>query len=213
MAPRCYSLPCRGGCSPTQLGCSPMQPGCSPMQPHAPPSRRRAAARSRPGAPAHGLAPLPHLRSAVARAARTGNLNPDPDLHPNLNPNPSPGPNPNPSPSPNPNPNSVQAIGYAAMSGAVSHWFFFRDQPSERQRLPVTGSLWRAVRLPWGSLACNPMTSRLQPHVSRLQPHVFEAATACTRGCDRMCPGALPPGQSRLRRAPGCANAIRANRL
>ena len=40
----------------------------------------------------------------------------------------------------------AQAIGYAAISGAVSHWFFFRDQPSERQRLPVAGSLWRAVR-------------------------------------------------------------------
>jgi len=133
-----------------------LQPHIPRLQPHAPPSRRRAAARSQPGEPAHGLAPLPHLRCAVARAARAGNPNPDLAFHSSLKPNPSPGPDPSPNPTPSPNPNSVQAIGYAAMSGAVSHWFFFRDQPSEHQRLPVAGSLWRAVRLPPG--AASPAT-------------------------------------------------------
>ena len=67
----------------------------------------------------------------------------------------------------------MQAIGYAAMSGAVSHWFFFRDQPSERQRLPVVGSLWRAVRL-------------LPGQSPRLQPYVPEAAASCARGRSHM---------------------------
>ena len=47
---------------------------------------------------------------------------------------------------------TVHAIGYAAMSGAVSHWFFFRHT-SEREAFPLLGALYRAVRFHLGSLA------------------------------------------------------------
>ena len=91
---------------------------------------------------------------------------------------------------------SVQAIGYAAMSGAVSHWFFFRDQPSERQRLPVAGSLWRAVRFHLGSLAFGALLVALVQFVrlvfewvdqqtKRLQQgsETAKVAIKCTRCC------------------------------
>jgi len=90
----------------------------------------------------------------------------------------------------------VQAIGYAAMSGAVSHWFFFRDQPSERQRLPVVGSLWRAVRFHLGSLAFGALLVALvqlvrlifewvDQQTKRLQQgsETAKVAIKCTRCC------------------------------
>ena len=47
----------------------------------------------------------------------------------------------------------VRAIGWTAMSGAVSHWFFFRDNPSARSRCPILLSLWRTLRYHLGSVA------------------------------------------------------------
>ena len=154
MAPRCYSIICRGGCSLTYLGCSPTYLGCSP-------THHRAGAALLPDLNPESLRTgllLFHIFGVLwlAQLVQATNPNPDLALHSNLKPNPSPGPDPSPNPTPSPKPNSVQAIGYAAMSGAVSHWFFFRDQPSEHQRLPVAGSLWRAVRLPPG--AASPAT-------------------------------------------------------
>lgn len=46
----------------------------------------------------------------------------------------------------------VGAFGWTATSGAVSHWFFFRGT-RERQRWPLTASLWRALRFHAGSIA------------------------------------------------------------
>mmetsp|Transcript_5468 Transcript_5468/g.13380 ORF Transcript_5468/g.13380 Transcript_5468/m.13380 type:complete len:806 (-) Transcript_5468:94-2511(-) len=47
----------------------------------------------------------------------------------------------------------VQAISWTAMSGAVSHWFFFRNDPTERTCAPVLCSLYRTLRFHLGSLA------------------------------------------------------------
>jgi len=44
-------------------------------------------------------------------------------------------------------------IGFTALSGSVSHWFFFRDDPEVKTRVPLTRSLGRVVRYHLGSIA------------------------------------------------------------
>ena len=47
----------------------------------------------------------------------------------------------------------VNAIAWTSMSGAVSQWFFYRDDPSERSCFPVFSALYRTLRFHLGSLA------------------------------------------------------------
>jgi len=90
---------------------------------------------------------------------------------------------------------TVQAVGYAAMSGAVSHWFFFRHT-SEREAFPLLGALYRAVRFHLGSLALGALivalvqTARValefvDQQSKRLQQgsKTAEVAIKCTKCC------------------------------
>ena len=47
----------------------------------------------------------------------------------------------------------VNAVGWTGMSGAASHWFFFRQHAAQKMRFPVFCSLWRVVRYHLGSVA------------------------------------------------------------
>jgi len=44
-------------------------------------------------------------------------------------------------------------ITFMAMSGATSHWFFFREDPSARTKAPLLRSLWRTFRYHLGTIA------------------------------------------------------------
>jgi Pyruvate/2-oxoacid:ferredoxin oxidoreductase delta subunit len=47
---------------------------------------------------------------------------------------------------------SVKNIGWTSMSGSVSHWFFFRDDPSDKTRFPLMRALGQVFRYHLGSI-------------------------------------------------------------
>jgi len=47
---------------------------------------------------------------------------------------------------------SFNNIGWTAMSGSVSHWYFFRDDPEAKTRAPLLRSLGRVIRYHLGSI-------------------------------------------------------------
>jgi len=47
----------------------------------------------------------------------------------------------------------VQAAAWTTMSGAVCHWYFFRNDEKEETRVPIMGSLYRVLRFHVGSIA------------------------------------------------------------
>lgn len=47
---------------------------------------------------------------------------------------------------------SLNNIGWVSMSGSVSHWYFFREDPEARTRVPLLRSLGRTLRYHLGSI-------------------------------------------------------------
>ena len=47
---------------------------------------------------------------------------------------------------------SLNNIGWTSMSGSVSHWYFFREDPEARTRVPLLRSLGRTLRYHLGSI-------------------------------------------------------------
>ena len=47
---------------------------------------------------------------------------------------------------------SFNNISWTAMSGSISHWYFFRDDDEVRTRVPILRSLWRVLRFHLGSV-------------------------------------------------------------
>ena len=47
---------------------------------------------------------------------------------------------------------SFNNISWTAMSGSVSHWYFFREDASAKTRIPLLRSTWRVFRFHLGSI-------------------------------------------------------------
>jgi len=88
----------------------------------------------------------------------------------------------------------VGAVAWTAMSGAVCHWYFFRNDPREATRVPILRSLYRVLRYHIGSMAfgsliiafiqfCQCVLAYVERHTSRGNSFALKLAFKCCQLC------------------------------